>query len=318
MFYVYEWYNIDTGYIFYVGKGTKKRVYSKTSRNKLFLEYLKNNNCKYRIIKTFSNEKDALKFENKRILELKQNNMCSCNLDNGGTGGCHFSWTPEMKKYYSIYNGMKNAEQRNRMSKENPMKNPEIAEKVARTKRKHIIVNGKKYDSVTEAIKIYGGIVSYWLKTGYTNTHQPCYYLNNGPKDYKIKRKIAGGKPVVYNGEIYECGRDVCKKFNIPPSSLSKYMKRGYTDKGIECRKLSSKPVKEYIPYTKERKVFIDGILYESIKIASEQTGLEKRGIQYALKHSGYYKGVKCEYANQQPIPVKSEYSSREGSETNE
>lgn len=41
MFYVYEWYNIDTGYIFYVGKGTKKRVYSKTSRNKLFFRILK-------------------------------------------------------------------------------------------------------------------------------------------------------------------------------------------------------------------------------------------------------------------------------------
>lgn len=43
MFYVYEWYNIDTNEIFYVGKGCGERYKQATKRNKLFQEnYFKN------------------------------------------------------------------------------------------------------------------------------------------------------------------------------------------------------------------------------------------------------------------------------------
>ncbi len=40
-FYVYEWYNIETKEIFYVGKGTRNRINHKKRRNKLFKEYIK-------------------------------------------------------------------------------------------------------------------------------------------------------------------------------------------------------------------------------------------------------------------------------------
>lgn len=42
MFYVYEWYVINTNEIFYVGKGHKKRAGQKTKRNKIFTNYIKN------------------------------------------------------------------------------------------------------------------------------------------------------------------------------------------------------------------------------------------------------------------------------------
>lgn len=45
MFYVYEWYNVDNNEIFYVGKGAKNRYKDVYRRNKIFKEYLKNNNC---------------------------------------------------------------------------------------------------------------------------------------------------------------------------------------------------------------------------------------------------------------------------------
>ena len=35
MYYVYEWYNVDTGEILYVGKGTGNRYKVKHGRNKL-------------------------------------------------------------------------------------------------------------------------------------------------------------------------------------------------------------------------------------------------------------------------------------------
>lgn len=53
MFYVYEWFIIDTNEIFYVGKGCKDRYKDTRSRNKMFNEFYKRFNCNTRIIKTF-------------------------------------------------------------------------------------------------------------------------------------------------------------------------------------------------------------------------------------------------------------------------
>ena len=122
-FYVYEWFNKDNGEIFYVGKGCKNRYKQTTRRNKLFNQYYKENNCESRIIKEFGYENLAFEFEHERIMELKAQGQCSCNLDYGGNGGCNFVWTNEMKEYKSIYNPMKNESQKLRMSKFNPMKN---------------------------------------------------------------------------------------------------------------------------------------------------------------------------------------------------
>ena len=130
MFYVYEWYNVDTNEIFYVGKGCRERYKQTIKRNKLFQEYYKNNNCNSRIIKYFEKEEDAFKYENERILELKEIGQCFCNLDNGGKGGVNFIWTDEMKEYQPKYNPMKDEKQKERMSKNNPMKNPDIAKRV--------------------------------------------------------------------------------------------------------------------------------------------------------------------------------------------
>ena len=124
MFYVYEWYNVNTNEIFYVGKGIGNRYKQVSKRNQLFKEYYENNECSVRIIKNFELEKDAFAYENKRILELKAQGQCFCNLDNGGTGGVNFIWTDEMREYKSIYNPMKEEEQKQRMRESNPMYNP--------------------------------------------------------------------------------------------------------------------------------------------------------------------------------------------------
>lgn len=43
-----------------------------------------------RITNYFEKEKEAFAYEHIRILELKAQGMCFCNLDNGGTGGVNF------------------------------------------------------------------------------------------------------------------------------------------------------------------------------------------------------------------------------------
>lgn len=88
-YYVYEWFDQDTGYIFYVGKGRKDRCKqtSKTKRNKYFIRYYNKHNCDYRIIVSNLMESEALVFENEIILKYRKSNYCCCNFDDGGRNG---------------------------------------------------------------------------------------------------------------------------------------------------------------------------------------------------------------------------------------
>ena len=107
MFYVYEWYNVNTEEIFYVGKGCGNRYKQVSKRNQKFKDYYENNECAVRIIKSFETEEEAFNFEHIRIIELKAQSQCFCNIDDGGSGGVSFVWNEEMREYKSQYNPMK-------------------------------------------------------------------------------------------------------------------------------------------------------------------------------------------------------------------
>lgn len=84
IYYVYEWYNIDTGEIFYVGKGRGNRCRDRApaDRNKPFIKYINEHNCTYRKIFENLDEDTACQLEDKRIKELKGKGQCICNLTN--------------------------------------------------------------------------------------------------------------------------------------------------------------------------------------------------------------------------------------------
>ena len=69
MFYVYEWYNVDTNEIFYVGKGCGNRYKSISHRNQHFLNYYETHECAVRIIKYFEKKKMRLLNMNTRELQ---------------------------------------------------------------------------------------------------------------------------------------------------------------------------------------------------------------------------------------------------------
>ena len=171
MYYVYEWYVVDTGEIFYVGKGTRNR-YKVKKHNNFFNYFIKMHDCKSRIVKTFENEKDAFSYEFERINELKSLGQCICNIYNGGFGGSTSWWNDEVKEIYSKNNVMKSEEQRKRMSKNNPMKNKEISKKVCSQNKRKVCIGNKVYDGVIDVAKEYGVTVNELL---------------NANKDYSIK-----------------------------------------------------------------------------------------------------------------------------------
>lgn len=170
MFYVYEWFIIETGEIIYVGKGCNHR-YKVTKHNKFFNDMIKRYKCESRIIKTFDIEKEAFDYEFQRILELKNIGQCVCNIHNGGFGGTTNWWTDELREKYSENNIMKTNKHRERMKTNNPMSNPDIAEKTNGQKRRKVIIGDVTYNSIKEAKETLG--VSYsnlitWNKKGKT------------------------------------------------------------------------------------------------------------------------------------------------------
>ena len=86
VFYVYEWYNKDTGEVFYVGKGKNGRYKNVKQRNQYFKNYYNKYNCDVRKVLTGMNEKEAFDNEIKLIKEYRNKGQCKCNIANGGEG----------------------------------------------------------------------------------------------------------------------------------------------------------------------------------------------------------------------------------------
>lgn len=249
MFYVYEWFNKKTNYVFYVGKGCRKRFCQTAQRNRLFKNYIKQNDCDCRIIKNFDNEEDAFAFEHERIMVLKAQGQAHCNLDHGGVGGHHFAWTAEMRKYKSVYNPMKEEYQRARMSKNNPMKNTEVANRVASKRKRPVVLNGIVFTGIKDASiatgRAYSSITK-WCKRGYDDAGSPCSYLGETQKEIphimKTHPKAATPKAVIVDGIFYDTVTDGAKSIGVWAESLIRAIKSNRKIKNHTCSYANQQP----------------------------------------------------------------------------
>jgi hypothetical protein len=244
-FYVYEWYNKNTNEVFYVGKGTGKRYLSK-KRNKKFLEYIEKNETDVRIVKNNLLEEDAFKLEYELTEYYKEKGQCSCNLAKGGTGGVSSVWTNEFREYWSEYNPMKDPIQRERMSKNNPMKNKETAEKNGKSHRRAVVINNKYYDGVITAAKELNHstdtIIS-WCKKGCNPQGEPCRYADEEQKIFTLPTK-PGARPVIIDGIYYPTIREGAKAIGLNnTTSLSDALRHGRKKcKGHICEYANQQP----------------------------------------------------------------------------
>lgn len=184
MFYVYEWYIVDTKEIIYVGKGSKKRYLCK-KHNNLFNEFIKRYKCESRIYRYYETEEQAFEGEYLRVKELKEKNQCVCNIYKGGFGGETKTWDEEKRKQYSLNNCMKSQKQRERMKANNPMKNKKYAMKNGKSHAKKIIVGETIYDSIKQASQELGvkaSSIDSALKRGYFRGNK-CYYYDKPIKN---------------------------------------------------------------------------------------------------------------------------------------
>jgi hypothetical protein len=97
-FLVYTHARPDTKEIFYVGKGTRKRIRSKVNRNAYWHNIVnKLKGFDSSILASNLTEKEALNFEVLMISKMKQAGFNLCNLTNGGDGVSGYKRTVESR-----------------------------------------------------------------------------------------------------------------------------------------------------------------------------------------------------------------------------
>lgn len=96
---------MDTGEVFYVGKGTGDRCKAVAGRNNYFKNYHNKYDCKVRKVKENLLEQDAFKLEIELISKYRKINQCQCNLTDGGEGAVFTegSWDDMYRKLRMAY-----------------------------------------------------------------------------------------------------------------------------------------------------------------------------------------------------------------------
>jgi hypothetical protein len=103
MFYVYEHIRNDTGNVFYVGKGCKKRAYVTDKRSKHWKSIVAKSGG-FSVRMTIQNVTEELAFlaEAERIDQLRAIGIRLCNMTDGGEGCSGYVPTVETRKKLSI------------------------------------------------------------------------------------------------------------------------------------------------------------------------------------------------------------------------
>src|SRR6476620_12016789 len=83
-YYVYAWFNDETGEIFYIGKGHGRRFRETKDRNPYFINYYNKHKCSSQIILGGVDEKTAFEKEKELIALFRKKGMAKCNFHGGG------------------------------------------------------------------------------------------------------------------------------------------------------------------------------------------------------------------------------------------
>lgn len=318
MYYVYEWYIVETNEIIYVGKGTGRR-YKVRKHNKFFNDMIIRYNCSSRIVREFEREKDAFEYEFDRILELKKIGQCVCNIYDGGFGGTSSWWTEDDRKKYSEKNVMKSEIQRKRMKEYNPMKNREIAEKTNAKKRKAVIIDDYEYKSIKEVCNNYcvsSSTVIEWCRKGKTANGESCRFKNLDCETY-VYKNTGQKRSVTYNGVHYDSATQMARSLGIAQTTASRWCRNGVDPYGKPCcydddnRKTIVSMGSKSIP------VIVNNKWYPSKESARKDLNISAYTLTQLL--DGKLKDEKyiCRYGNQQPSRGNTDISTSEGSTTN-
>ena len=176
MFYTYAHLKADTNQIFYIGKGTGKRLHRKDARNTHWHNTVKKHGYFAIKLATWEFEKDAFEHEKFLIQCFRDIGTQLVNQSSGGDGNnFNGGLTFAGKKHSS------SAKEKCRLLHLGKPKSEESKKKNAEAHKQKIEVNGIIYASWQEASQATGiptGSISYLLKNKPTKSKWSAYVFN--------------------------------------------------------------------------------------------------------------------------------------------
>ena len=97
-FYTYVHVRNDTSEIFYVGKGTAKRAYSRYERNNLWHKIVKKHGYTVQIVSCWETEQEAFEHEKNLIKSYRESGVNLANFTDGGDGVSGYRHTKEARE----------------------------------------------------------------------------------------------------------------------------------------------------------------------------------------------------------------------------
>lgn len=111
-FYTYMHSRADTGAIFYVGKGCRKRAWDFKRRNPKWKSIAAKHGVNVEVCATWGTEEEALQHETLLIACMRDIGFNLANLADGGSGPTGYKFTPEQKqKLSAVRRGSKRSEE---------------------------------------------------------------------------------------------------------------------------------------------------------------------------------------------------------------
>lgn len=145
---------------------------------------------------------------------------------------------------------------------------------------------------------------------------------NNPMKNKEISEKVIkkNKRKVCVGDKVYDGVIDVAREYGIRDTAVQYWIKRGYSSDFKPCyyhgENIPKIKLRSHI--TNAKKVYIDGLLFETVKEAAKNINTDPSVLIRALKQNKPCKGHICKYDNQQPSQTNTDKSSLEGSTTNE
>ena len=147
--------------------------------------------------------------------------------------------------------------------------------------------------------------------------------INNPMKNEITKNKVIqkNSKKIIIGDKTYNSITDVAKHYNVGPTAIQYWLKRGYSKDLKKCYYFGEEEPKQIIlkDYSINKKpIKIDGVYFSSVNDGAKYLGIDASILIKCLKNKKPYKTHICEYVNQQPSHTNFDKSSMEGSTTNE
>lgn len=204
VYYVYIWYIVDTGEVFYVGKGKGKRYKQVSHRNKFFTDMYNSHNCTVKKIYENLTEDEAFQKEKDTVKWFRENtNFRLTNQTDGGEGSS--GWKPSQEfrdKQSKIHKEQwQDEEFKNKMiairtDENGPYKSQEFRDKIAQ------LVQGENNPNYNHR----------W-------TDEMRQHLSNVRKSNGLSANENNSKATcvicVETGEVFSCIKYAMQKYNI-------------------------------------------------------------------------------------------------------